>query len=155
MTATHRSILRMTTVVFLVLYLFSVNFGQIFAQDTREGGFSVINGPTTETFSEINPLKIGAADCAGDPNCLDRTTEFSKPAGILSRALFFAFPIAGLILFVMLIWAGFEMLSGASTKKSLDAGKQRATSAIIGFFLLFVSYWIARLLEVIFGITIL
>ncbi|NCN24376.1 MAG: hypothetical protein GW945_02745 [Candidatus Pacebacteria bacterium] len=55
----------------------------------------------------------------------------------------------------MLSWAGFEMLAGASSEKSLDAGKQRATAAIVGFLLLFVSYWIMQIVEVIFGITIL
>ena len=55
----------------------------------------------------------------------------------------------------MLVWAGFEMVAGATEKKSLDAGKQRATAAVIGFGLLFVSYFFAQLLEVVFGLKIL
>lgn len=142
------------TVVFLLLT------APIHAQVTEgEGADTPITETLTEeTFTEVNPLKVGSVDspnCGENENCEDRSAEFSKPAGIVSRALFFAFPIAGLILFVMLIWAGFEMLSGASTKKSMDAGRQRATTAVVGFILLFVSYWAARLLEVVFGITIL
>ncbi len=142
----------------VVSFLISGQSGSVavFAQTPADdSGFVVTDGPTDATFSEINPLKIGSTDCPEGVECVDRSEEFSKPAGILSRVLFFAFPMAGLILFVMLLWAGFEMLSGASTKKSMDAGRQRATTAIVGFLLLFVSYWIARLLEVIFGITIL
>jgi hypothetical protein len=77
------------------------------------------------------------------------------PGGIISRILDFAFPIAGLILFVMIVWGGFEMLMGAADKKSVDAGRQRITAAIIGFFLLFVSFWIIRVVETVLGIKII
>jgi uncharacterized membrane protein len=81
---------------------------------------------------------------------------FTSPAGIISRVLLFAFPIAGLILFVMLVWAGFQILAGASQgSKSIEAGKQRATTAIVGFILLFVAYWIMQIIEIVFSIQIL
>lgn len=111
-------------------------------------GFVAPEGPTQETFDAFNPLKEFKDDS------ITVEQDLSTPGGILSRVLVFAFPIAGLILFVMLIWAGFEMLSGAATKKSLDAGRQRATAAIIGFGLLFVSYWIVKIIEVVFGIKV-
>lgn len=109
-------------------------------------------GPTSlDSFDEFNPLKMGNADGSKSKY----VNQLSSPGGIVSRILLFAFPLAGLILFAMLSWAGFEMLAGASSEKSLDAGKQRATAAILGFLLLFVSYWIMQIVEVIFGITIL
>ncbi|NCN06355.1 MAG: hypothetical protein GW946_00745 [Candidatus Pacebacteria bacterium] len=103
-------------------------------------------GPTVATFNALNPLIIGNSEYA---------VHLSTPGGIVSRFLIFAFPIAGLILFGMLVWAGFEILAGASNQKSLDAGKQRATAAIVGFLLLFASYWLMQIVEVIFGISIL
>lgn len=101
---------------------------------------------TSETFDSLNPLKQYSSGVEED---------LSKPAGIITRVMRFGFPLAGLILFVMLVWAGFEIVAGAAGKKSIDAGKQRATAAVIGFVLLFVSYWIAQLLEIIFGVQIL
>lgn len=104
-------------------------------------------GLTSETLDALNPLTQFSTGVDEDLN---------TPGGILTRVLRFAFPLGGLILFIMLIWAGFEILSGASSgSKSIDAGKQRATAAIIGFILLFISYFIAQLLEVVFGIQIL
>jgi hypothetical protein len=101
---------------------------------------------TSEDLDALNPLKQYSSNAE----------ELSTPGGILSRFLtIYAFPIAGLILFVMLLWGGFEMLLGAADKKSIDAGKQRITAALIGFLILFTSYWIARLLEMMFGINIL
>ena len=100
---------------------------------------------TSETLNNLNPLKISSG-----------SADLSTPGGIISRALkFFVFPIAGIILFVVLILGGFQILVGANNSKSLEEGKQRITAAIIGFILLFAAYWVAQLLEIIFGIRIL
>lgn len=100
---------------------------------------------TAETLNNLNPIKIGSG-----------SADLSTPGKIISRALkFFIFPIAGIILFIVLILGGFQMLAGANNSKSLEEGKQRITAAIIGFILLFAAYWIAQLLEIIFGIRIL
>lgn len=98
-----------------------------------------------DLLDSLNPLSSG--------NSKD---DLSTPGGIISRALSnFIFPIAGIILFAVLLLGGFQMLSGATNSKSLEEGKQRITSAIIGFIILFAAYWIAQLLELIFGIRIL
>jgi len=104
---------------------------------------------TKEVIDKLNPLIQENSSPA-------LAEELSTPGGIVSRFLgVFAFPIAGLILFVMLIWGGVEMMAGSATSKSVDAGKQRVTTALLGFLLLFASFWIARILEMMFGIKIL
>jgi len=55
----------------------------------------------------------------------------------------------------MIIWGGFEMMMGATNKKSLDSGKQRVTAAIVGFIILFSVYWIAQIVEMMFGVNML
>ncbi len=114
-----------------------------------------INPPTDEFFDLVDPLQHGGGKTILDDVASPFATQLKTPGGIISRLLFFAFPLAGLILFVMLVWAGFEILIGAPTKKSIDAGKQRATAALVGFFLLFASYWIFQIIEVVFGVKIL
>ncbi|MBT4124133.1 MAG: hypothetical protein HN981_02550 [Candidatus Pacebacteria bacterium] len=81
--------------------------------------------------------------------------ELSTPGGIISRALTFAFPLAGLVLFVMIVAGGLQILGGAANSKSLQEGQKRVTMAIVGFLVLFSSYWITQILEAIFGISIL
>lgn len=122
---------------------------------TGGGDLTITEGVSTETFNALNPLQIGGGDTIFSEAPSQYAAQLSTPGGIVSRVLEFAFPIAGLILFLILVWGGFEMLTGAATKKSLDAGKQRVTAALVGFFLLFATYWIGQLLEVIFGIVIL
>lgn len=104
---------------------------------------------TQENLSNLNPLNMEGNQA------ISQTLAQGNIGVILSRVLVFAFPLAGLILFVMLVWAGFEMLSGATDKKSMDSGQKRAQSALIGFILLFASYWLVQLLEVVFGLSIL
>lgn len=108
--------------------------------------FDAIQGPTDETFDALNPLVTEGSPVA---------EQLSTPGGIVSRVLEFLFPIAGLVLFVMLIWGGFEILVKSSQgTKGLDAGKNRITAAIVGFLLLFATYWMAQIIETIFGIAI-
>jgi hypothetical protein len=102
---------------------------------------------TGATFDAINPLKLYGDQATAQ--------QLSTPGGIISRFLVYAFPIAGLILFVMIIWGGFEILVGATDKKSIDTGKQRVTAALVGFILLFASYWIAQVVQVVFGLKFL
>ncbi len=116
--------------------------------------FSPYDPPTNETFDMVNPLKIGGGTDLASDQPSQFAGQLSSPGGIVSRVLTYAFPLAGLILFAMLTWGGFEMIMGAASKKSLDAGKQRATAAVVGFLILFVSYWIWQILEVVFGIVV-
>lgn len=122
--------------------------------DPGEGGnegagptLNIFAGPSSDDFAFLNPLRMFSTPALAD--------QFSSPAGIINRILLFAFPLAGLILFVMIVWGGFEMITGATSSKSMEAGKQRITAALIGFFLLFASFWIIQIVEYIFNIAIL
>jgi len=75
--------------------------------------------------------------------------------GIIGDFLPYLLTIAGLILFGMLVMGGFTMLAGAADKEAQDKGKKMITSALVGFFIVFATYWIAQLLQVIFKINIL
>ena len=104
-----------------------------------------------ESLDLLNPLSITESTKKG---VFNPDGNFSV-AVFINEALNFIFPLAGLILFVMIVWGGFEMLTGAASKKNLDAGKQRVTAAIVGFLLLFCSYWIIQIVEQITGVNIL
>lgn len=74
---------------------------------------------------------------------------------ILSKLIPYLYVFGGLVLFVMIVWGGFEMLTGAADTKAQEAGKQRITAAAIGFVLLFISYWLVQVLQVIFKFKVL
>ncbi len=114
---------------------------------TTDDSFDVVAGPSNETFDELNPLKRYGESGLSE--------NLVTPGAIVTRLLAFLLPMAGLVLFVMLIWGGFEVLAGSATKKTVDAGKQRIGAAVVGFILLFVAYWLFQILETIFGVAIL
>lgn len=106
---------------------------------------------------EVNPLTITGNSLPWIEFIEGRLNvgKFSTPAGFMNELLPYLFSLAGIILFIMIVWGGFEMILGANDTKSFDSGKQRATSALIGFTLLFCTYWIAQIVQYIFGVNIL
>ncbi len=75
--------------------------------------------------------------------------------GIINSFLPTLLTIAGLILFGMLVMGGFTMLAGAADKEAQEKGKKMITSSLTGFFVIFLAYWIAQILQVIFKVNIL
>lgn len=75
--------------------------------------------------------------------------RFESLGDIINLALKYLFPIAGLILFLYLIFAGFQLLTSAGDSKKIESAKGRITSTLIGFILLVASYWIVKIVEII------
>lgn len=81
--------------------------------------------------------------------------EFTDLASVVTVALGkLIFPIAGIILLAYLVWGGFDYLTSMGDPKKAEAGKQKITAAIIGFIIIFVSYWIVQIVDYIFGLEI-
>ena len=83
-------------------------------------------------------------------------TEASRTLGsVLSAAIPFIFAFAGIALLVMLILGGFALLTSAGDSKKLDSGKRQITYAIVGFLVIFISFWIVQLIGRIFNLTVI
>lgn len=74
---------------------------------------------------------------------------------IINQLLPYIYAFAGLALFVMLIWGGITLMTAAGDPAKSKAGYGRITAGLIGFLIIFVSYFVAQLVEVILGIKIL
>jgi len=76
----------------------------------------------------------------------------------VSQIIFSLFPylfiIAGLLLLFYLIAGGFQMMIAAGDEKGLAEAKGKITNALVGFLLLFISFWLVQIIEVILGIQI-
>lgn len=73
---------------------------------------------------------------------------------VVSRALLFIFPIAGLILLMMLIFGGFSMLTSGGNPEKMQKGQGMIVNAVVGFIIIFVAYWILQILQDVLGIGI-
>ena len=84
-------------------------------------------------------------------------TEISGIGTLVSIIVNTAFVLAGIILLFFFIFGGISMIAGAGKDNPDQAakGKQAITSALLGFIVVFASYWIVQLIELITGIIIL
>ncbi len=78
----------------------------------------------------------------------------TTPADLVSTIIPFVFVFAGLILFGMVIAGGFAIFTSAGNPEKIKKGQTILTNALIGFLIIFASYWIIQFLEFTFGITI-
>ena len=74
---------------------------------------------------------------------------------IINMVLPYVFVIAGLILLVMLILGGIQLMTAAGDSTKSKAGYGRISTALIGFLIIFISYFVLQLVEVLLGVTIL
>lgn len=74
---------------------------------------------------------------------------------IVSGILPYIFGFAGLALFIMLIWGGITLMTAAGDPAKSKAGYGKISAGLIGFLIIFVSYFVAQIVEVVLGVKIL
>jgi len=88
----------------------------------------------------------------GDQPVKDIATE---PTALLSKILPNVYIITGLILFFFLLMGGFTIITSAGSPEKKQEGQKTITNALIGFLIIFASYWIIQIIQVITGVPIL
>jgi hypothetical protein len=80
---------------------------------------------------------------------------FPVLSAITNPIIFNVYVVASLILFALLLFGGLTVILNAGKPEKLGQGKAAITAAVGGFLLVFASYWIIRIIEVITGLNIL
>jgi len=82
---------------------------------------------------------------------------YTTPASLITVIVRNSLTVAGIILLVLLIAGGFMMIAsaGSGDQKKAASAKTMITDAAIGFLVIFLSYFIIQIIEVITGVTIL
>lgn len=83
-------------------------------------------------------------------------TGIAGVSDLVSRIIQLLYVISGVILLALILWAGFEIISGAGTddRERVGKGKKILTSAILGFLIVITSYWIIQIIGNIIGFKI-
>lgn len=76
-------------------------------------------------------------------------------ASIFNELLPYIYVFAGLILLFMMIFGGIGLMTAAGDPKKMEASQKRITMALVGFLIVFVSYFVVQIVEVVLGIKIL
>jgi hypothetical protein len=81
--------------------------------------------------------------------------DLTGVGGLITLFLNAAFVFSGLILLFFFIMGGIGMISsaGQSDPQKAEQAKKTITSAIIGFVIVFTSYWIVKLIGQLLGIS--
>ena len=74
------------------------------------------------------------------------------PGEFVSRLILFIFPIAGLLLLLYLIFGGYKYMLSRGDPKAMQEARGAITNALLGFVIVFISFWILQLVGIIFGI---
>ncbi len=74
---------------------------------------------------------------------------------IVSGLVVYLFPLAGLLLLLYLLFGGLQMMTSAGDPKKMEGAKQKLTNALIGFIIVFASYWIVQIVGKVLGIEII
>lgn len=83
--------------------------------------------------------------------------EIKDIGTLVSVILANIYVIAGVLLLIFIIMGGLGMIMGAGQNdpQKVAQGKKAVTTAIVGFLIIFASYWIIQLVELLTGVNIL
>lgn len=73
---------------------------------------------------------------------------------VISQSLPYVFAIAGLAMFLYVLWSGFQYLLSQGNAKTVEESRNKLLHAIVGFVVVFASYWIVQIIETILGVSI-
>lgn len=71
---------------------------------------------------------------------------------VISRAIPYVFAIAGILLLLYLLYAGFQLMTSAGDTKAVQAAKAKITSALIGFVIIFIAFWLVQIFGQVLGL---
>lgn len=81
----------------------------------------------------------------------------SQTGSLVSAIVSNLYILAGVVLLILILLGGFGMIAGAGQNdpQKIAQGKKSVTMAVVGFLIIFTSYWIIQLIEVLTGVDIL
>lgn len=92
----------------------------------------------------------------GDVLCLSDNTPvsavYTSPAFLVNLIVQNIFVIGGVILFLLIFYAGFKFIQSGSQGK--EEAKKIITTAVAGAVVMFCAYWIVQIVQVVTGVDI-
>ncbi|MCH7951621.1 hypothetical protein IH980_02725 [Patescibacteria group bacterium] len=95
-----------------------------------------------------NPIKAYAALVGEEP------TEFSALEPIVENLIKAAVPIAGVVLFGMLVFGGIQYLTSGGDPEGMQKAKSTLTYAIIGIVLLVLTWFVLLFIKTFTGVDV-
>lgn len=107
--------------------------GKVFAQD--------ICDPTQ------NGIDLG--NCLQLSNGVPVSTVYSDPAFLVNLIVRNVFVIAGIVIFLLIFYAGFKFIQDDT--KGKEEAQKIITAAVVGIVVMFSAYWVLQIIKVLTG----
>lgn len=88
------------------------------------------------------------------PQTLGLPAAFNSLGDVVAALLPVIIAISGLALFTALLIGGFKYITSGGDEKSIMEAKKIINNGLLGLLIVFVSFWIIRILETVLGLEI-
>lgn len=105
----------------------------------------------TKLIQLVFPNHVHAASPLTPANCIDTAIgciPITSETGFLAFFVTWAIGIAGGIAFLLIVYAGFQIMTSTGNPDRLKAGRELMTSAVAGLLMLIFSVFILRVVGV-------
>ena len=114
----------------------------------------------SQLLAQANPCEavgdpnvaVNLGDCLRLGNNQPVSSVYEKPTDMVNLIVKNVFVFAGIVIFLLIFYAGFKMISGG--KKGFDEAKSLLTSAVIGLIIMICAYWIVQLVGYLTGVEV-
>lgn len=83
------------------------------------------------------------------------SNNFKDIGSIVSKLLPYVYVVAGLMMLFMLISGGIDLMAAAGNPGKTKSGYGKITAGIVGFVIIFISYFVAQIVQKVLGIKFL
>ena len=83
------------------------------------------------------------------------STKFPNLGSVITAVLPYIYVFAGLLMLVMIIMGGIGLMTSAGDPAKSKDGYGKITAGIIGFIIIFAAYFVAQIVQVVFGVKFL
>ncbi len=107
-----------------------------------------------QAYAQCDPTRpnVNLGDCIDLGNGQSLGEVYSTPSILVNTLVRNLFVFAGIILFFMIMFAGFKFISQGT--KGKDEATSILTTAIIGFIIMFAAYWVIQILQILTGMSL-
>ncbi|MBP7768522.1 hypothetical protein KA082_01680 [Candidatus Woesebacteria bacterium] len=95
-------------------------------------------------------VDLGRVLCLGDSTPVQDV--YKDPAFLVNLLVRNLFVFAGVIIFFLILYAGFKFISGGT--KGKDEAKGIVTASVTGLILMFAAYWILQVVKLLTGVDV-
>ena len=105
--------------------------------------------PSDFQWAVNNPNVVGGINVAGDTS----VNQGGNLLAVIRNIINFALGLLGLIALVMLLWAGFNLVTAGEDEAKVGSAKKTLTNAALGIALIAVSWFIVTFIFYVIGLV--